>query len=159
MFVSCKPVSASISQKVISARISKTCTLNFSSSKMQLFIFGSKCDFCLLLLFFFNIYLFLFIYLVAPGLSCGRQAPQLRLQGSFSCGLPAPQLQRVGSLVGGTWAPQLWHANSQLQHVNSQLQHACGIQFPDEGSNPGPLHWEHGVLSTAPPGKSLSPYS
>ena len=23
------------------------------------------------------------------------------------------------------------------------LQHAFGIQFPDQGSNPGPLHWEH----------------
>ena len=22
---------------------------------------------------------------------------------------------------------------------------ACGIQFPDQGSNPGPLHWEHGL--------------
>ena len=43
------------------------------------------------------------------------------------------------------WAPQLWH-------VNSQLWHACEIQFPD----PGPLHWECGVLPTAPPGKPLS---
>ena len=24
----------------------------------------------------------------------------------------------------------------------------------DEGSNPGPLHWEHGVLPTGPPRKS-----
>ena len=47
----------------------------------------------------------------------------------------------------GTWAPQLWHANSQLWH-------ACGIQFPDQRSNPGPLYWELGVLTTAPPGKS-----
>ena len=31
---------------------------------------------------------------------------------------------------------------------------ACGIQFPDEGSNPGPLHQEHAVLDTGPPGKS-----
>ena len=31
---------------------------------------------------------------------------------------------------------------------------ACGIQFPDQGSNPGPLHWERGVLTTGPPGKS-----
>ena len=30
----------------------------------------------------------------------------------------------------------------------------CGILFPDQGSNPGPLHWEHGVLATGPPGKS-----
>ena len=31
---------------------------------------------------------------------------------------------------------------------------ACGIQFPDQGSNPDPLHWEQGVLATGPPGKS-----
>ena len=37
----------------------------------------------------------------------------------------------------------------------SQLRHACGIQFPDQGSNPGPLHWEHGVLPIGPPGRSL----
>ena len=33
---------------------------------------------------------------------------------------------------------------------------ACGIYFPDQGSNPGPLHWEHGVLATGPPGQSLT---
>ena len=32
---------------------------------------------------------------------------------------------------------------------------ACGIQFPDQGSNLGPLHWEHGGLATGPPGMSL----
>ena len=31
----------------------------------------------------------------------------------------------------------------------------CGIWFPDQGSNLGPLHWEHGVLAIASPGKSL----
>ena len=31
---------------------------------------------------------------------------------------------------------------------------ACGIEFPDQGSNPGFLHWEHGVLATGPAGKS-----
>ena len=35
---------------------------------------------------------------------------------------------------------------------------ACGIQFPDQGSDPGPLHWEHRVLATRPPGKSLILY-
>ena len=25
---------------------------------------------------------------------------------------------------------------------------------PDQKSNPGPLHWEHGVLAPGPPGKS-----
>ena len=32
---------------------------------------------------------------------------------------------------------------------------ACWIYFPDQGSNPGPLHWEPGVLTTGPPGKSV----
>ena len=34
------------------------------------------------------------------------------------------------------------------------LSAACGIEFPDQGSNLGPLHWECGVLATGPPGKS-----
>ena len=32
---------------------------------------------------------------------------------------------------------------------------ACGLQTPDQESNPGPLHWKHQVLATGPPGKSL----
>ena len=27
----------------------------------------------------------------------------------------------------------------------------CGILFPDQGSNPDPLHWECRVLATGPP--------
>ena len=30
-----------------------------------------------------------------------------------------------------------------------------GSLFPDQGSNPGPWQWEHGVLTTGPPGNSL----
>ena len=41
-----------------------------------------------------------------------------------------------------------------LRHVNS-LVAACGIWFPDQGLDLGPLHWEHGVLATGSPGKSL----
>jgi len=35
---------------------------------------------------------------------------------------------------------------------------SCGMWdlFTDQGSNPGPLHWEHGALATGPPGKSLT---
>ena len=33
------------------------------------------------------------------------------------------------------------------------------IYFPDQGSNPGLLHWEHGVLTTGPPRKSPIPPS
>ena len=35
------------------------------------------------------------------------------------------------------------------------LVEACGIQFPNQGSNLGPLHQEYGVLATGPPGKSI----
>ena len=31
---------------------------------------------------------------------------------------------------------------------------ACGVLFPDQGLNPGHLHWELWVLSPGPPGKS-----
>ena len=92
---------------------------SYCVSASALLMFGARSFFCSgshpahFILFYF------FIYLVAPGLSCG------------------------------TWAPQLPHANSQLQH-------ACGIQFPNQGLNLGPLHWECGVLTTAPPGKSPS---
>ena len=34
---------------------------------------------------------------------------------------------------------------------------ACRIQFPDQGWNPGPLHWKRRVLTTGPWGKSLLP--
>ena len=30
---------------------------------------------------------------------------------------------------------------------------ACGILYPKQGSNPGPLRWEHRVLATGPPEK------
>ena len=49
---------------------------------------------------------------------------------------------------------------SQLQHVQifscdmELLFVACGIQFPDQGSNPNLLHGEHRVSTTAPPRKS-----
>ena len=33
------------------------------------------------------------------------------------------------------------------------MQHA-GSQFPDQGSNPGPLHWECRVLTTGPQKKA-----
>ena len=37
----------------------------------------------------------------------------------------------------------------------SVLAVVCGTYFPDQGLNPGPLHWEHGILAIGPPRKSL----
>ena len=31
----------------------------------------------------------------------------------------------------------------------------CRIKFPEQGLNPGLLHWEHGVLAPGPPGLSV----
>ena len=31
---------------------------------------------------------------------------------------------------------------------------ACGLQFPNQGSNPSPLHWQCGILNNGPPWKS-----
>ena len=50
---------------------------------------------------------------------------------------------------------------SSLQHARSftvayeLVAIACGIQFPDQGWNLGPLSGERGVSATRPPGKSL----
>ena len=43
---------------------------------------------------------------------------------------------------------------SSFWHVRS-LVTACGIKFPDQGSNLGLLHWKHRVLATGLPGKFL----
>ena len=66
-------------------------------------------------------------------------------------GCAGSQLQHVGS--------SLWYAGSLVEIRDllvmacELLVAACGIQFPDQGLNPGPLHWEHGALATGPPGK------
>ena len=39
-----------------------------------------------------------------------------------------------------------------FSHGMQSLAVACGIQFPDQGSNPD--SWEHGVLTSETPGKS-----
>ena len=41
--------------------------------------------------------------------------------------------------------------------MNSCSQHV-GSQFPDQGPDPGRLHWEHTVLAAGPPGKSQQPF-
>ena len=63
-----------------------------------------------------------------------------------------------------------WHANSQLWHIGSsslllllllsRFSHVwlCATPFPEQGSNVGPLHCRHGVLTTGPPGKSHGLY-
>ena len=49
-----------------------------------------------------------------------------------------------------------------MRHLRSSVA-ACklivaayGIYLPHRGSNPGLLHWKHGVLASKPPGKTPS---
>ena len=49
-----------------------------------------------------------------------------------------------GSSLQDLW-PSLCHAGP--------LAVSCGISFPNQGLNPGPLYWELKVLATGPPGK------
>ena len=44
----------------------------------------------------------------------------------------------------------LWHANSLVAPCDL-LAVACGIYFPNQGLNLGPIHWELKVLSTGLP--------
>ena len=46
----------------------------------------------------------------------------------------------------GSW---LWHTGS-LVVAYELLVAECGVQFPDQGSNPGHLHWEQGITGEVP---------
>ena len=82
--------------------------------------------------FFFN-FKYLFIYLFGcSGSSLWYVRSLVAVFGIFSCDTQAPLVAVCGILVA-----------------------ACEIQFPDQRSNLDPLHWDHGVLTTELPGKSL----
>ena len=73
-----------------------------------------------------SFFFFLSIYLFgSPGLSCG----------TWDC----PSSLRRARFLTVAWG---------------LLAVACRIKFPDQGWNPGPLHWECGVLATGPLAKS-----
>ena len=74
---------------------------------------------------FKRLFYYLFIYLAALGLNCGTQ--------DLHCGMR-----------------DLFFSYG----MRDLLVVACGIQFPDQGWNLGPPHWECGVLTTGPPRKS-----
>ena len=73
---------------------------------------------------------------------------------TYLFGCMGSQLWQEGSLVTACGLLCCDSRAPQLRHANSQLQYVCGIQFPDQGLNPGLLHWQHGVLSTVSPGRS-----
>ena len=100
----------------------------------------------------------------ARGLSCYAACGIFPDQGWNPCALQCQAdsypVYHQGSPVAFTKHTFIWLFGSQLQHGGSLvvafklLIVACGVQFPKQGSNPGPLHQEHGVLATGPPRKS-----
>ena len=91
--------------------------------------------------------------------------------------VPGPAINKPASPAMETWHLNHWTtrevpflllfsesiylfgcARTRLEHVGSWVV-AHGIQYPDQGSHPGPLLWEHRALVTGPPGRCLSPYS
>ena len=67
---------------------------------------------------------------------------------------PLPSISSLKIIyLFGFIRPQLWNMGSVVVTFEL-LAEACGIQFPDQGSNPTALHCECGVLATEPPGKS-----
>ena len=89
-----------------------------------------------------NNFSFLFVYLDTSGLSCF-----LRNLQSWSW---------PGTFVVACEIFSLWHAESFVAALKPlrYVVGVCGIQFPSQGWNLGPLHRELGLLATAPIGKS-----
>ena len=102
-----------------------------------------------------------------PGLYFGFQL-LLRFGISFSFTLPevgSLQIYRssnilvfTGSVFGAIWISIfiLLFTLKIFNWLHLGLVAVCGISFPDQRLNLGPLHWECRVLATEPPGKSLS---
>ena len=65
-------------------------------------------------------------------------------------GLPFPSPGDLPNLGIEPRSPAL-----QADALPSELLGKAKDKFPDQGSNLGPLHWEHGVLATGPLRKSL----
>ena len=97
------------------------------------------------------IYLFIFIFIfgcVGSSFLC-EGFLQLRQAGAtLHCGAWASSLSRP-LLLRSTGSRR---AGSVIVAHGPSCSAACGI-FPEQGSNLGPLHWEHGDLATGPPGK------
>ena len=68
-------------------------------------------------------------------------------------------VKRLTSCHGSLWASKIFRNFLKLTYLAALgLRCSRWDLFPDQGSYLGPLHWEHGVLATGPPGKSLCIY-
>ena len=96
-------------------------------------------------LLFLN-FIYLFLFLAVLGLHCCTQAFSSCSEGGLLFIAVRRFLIAVASLVAehGLQAhglQQLWHAGSVVAAHGLSCSVACGI-FPDQGSNPCPLHWQ-----------------
>ena len=57
-----------------------------------------------------------------------------------------------GKPLGSSIFIENWYLIPNVEHAISNQN--ISYLIPDQGSNLGPLHWEHGVLATGPPKKS-----
>ena len=127
------------------------------------FLFFIICDSIILFYFIiFLIYFFNFIFgCVGSSLLCVRPLWLWRAGATLLCGAQASYCG--GFSCCGAWdlgarasvvvAHGLQSAGSVVVAHGLDCSAACGI-FPDQGSNPCPLRWAGGFLTTAPPGKS-----
>ena len=53
---------------------------------------------------------------------------------------------------------KMLHVGSSLWHMVFIAPQHVGSYFPNQGSNPHPLHWKCGFLTTGPPGKPQALY-
>ena len=97
------------------------------------------------ILFLFEIYLFISLFLATPDLRCCRWAlSSCGKRGLLFVAMCGCSLRRLLLLWG---AGSRHQGLQQLQHVGSAAVHrlscseACGI-FPDQGLNPCLLHWQ-----------------
>ena len=93
---------------------------------------------CVILFFFFLIYLFIYLFLAVLGLRfCARAFSSCGKLGPLFIAVRGP-LTIVASLVGSTGSRR---AGSVVVAHGPSCSVAYGI-FPDLGSNPCPLHWQ-----------------
>ena len=76
--------------------------------------------------------------------------------GSYVVNIPGPGLSLLLKFLGPFLLLLLFSNIHLFIWLHWVLLAACGIYFPDQGSNPGPLHWECRVLANTPPRRSPS---
>ena len=93
---------------------------------------------------FYFIYLFFWLHLTA----CGGEGN----------GNPLQYFCPKNSMVRGAWQATVYGVVRVGHDYVTKHTHSTwlvGSWFPDQGSNPCPLQWKRGVLTTGLPGKSV----